>query len=31
MYNYYSTKIDAITYSMDEAGFTIVQSVNISK
>ena len=31
MYNYFSTKIDAITYSMDEAGFTIVQSVNISK
>jgi biopolymer transport protein ExbB len=31
MYNYFSTKIDAITYSMDEAGFTIVQSVNVSK
>jgi biopolymer transport protein ExbB len=31
MYNYFSTKIDAITYSMDEAGFTIIQSVNISK
>jgi biopolymer transport protein ExbB len=31
MYNYFSTKIDAITYSMDEAGFTIVQSVNVNK
>jgi len=31
MYNYFSTKIDAITYSMDEAGYTIVQSVNVSK
>jgi biopolymer transport protein ExbB len=25
MYNYFSTKIDALTYSIDEAGFTIVQ------
>ncbi|HRG51817.1 MAG TPA: MotA/TolQ/ExbB proton channel family protein [Bacteroidia bacterium] len=30
-YNYFSTRVDAITYSMDEAGFTIVQSVNASK
>lgn len=28
MYNYFSTRVDAITYSMDEAGFSIVQSVN---
>jgi len=28
MYNYFTTKIDALTYSMDEAGFSIVQSVN---
>lgn len=28
MYNYFSTKIDAITYSMDEAGFSIIQSVS---
>ena len=27
MYNYFSTRVDAITYSMDEAGFSIVQSV----
>lgn len=31
MYNYFSTKIDAMTYSMDEAGFSIVQSVNAGK
>lgn len=31
MYNYFTTKIDAITYSMDEAGFTIVQSVSVAK
>jgi len=31
MYNYFSTKIDAMTYSMDEAGFSIVQSVNTGK
>ncbi len=31
MYSYFSTKIDAITYSIDEAGFTIVQSVNVNK
>lgn len=31
MYNYFSTRVDAITYSMDEAGFTIVQSVSASK
>lgn len=31
MYNFFSTKIDAITYSMDEAGFTIVQSVSVGK
>lgn len=28
MYNYFSTRVDAITYSMDEAGYSIVQSVN---
>jgi len=28
MYNYFSTRVDAITYSMDEAGFSIIQSVN---
>ncbi len=28
MYNYFSTRVDAITYSMDEAGFTIVKSVS---
>ena len=31
MYNYFSTRVDAITYSMDEAGFSIVQSVSTSK
>jgi biopolymer transport protein ExbB len=31
MYNYFTNKIDAITFSMDEAGFTIVQSVSSSK
>lgn len=30
MYNYFSTKIDALTYSIDEAGFTIVQEFNAS-
>lgn len=28
MYSYFSTKIDSLTYSMDEAGFSIVQTVN---
>ncbi|MCW3083178.1 MAG: Flagellar motor protein MotA [Bacteroidetes bacterium] len=28
MYNYFSTRVDAITYSMDEAGYSIIQSVN---
>jgi len=28
MYNYFSTRVDAITYSMDEAGFSIIQSVS---
>jgi biopolymer transport protein ExbB len=27
-YNFFTTKIDSITYSMDEAGFAIVQSVS---
>ena len=27
-YNYFSTRVDAITYSMDEAGYSIIQSVN---
>ncbi len=31
MYNYFSTRVDAITYSMDEAGFSIIQSVNTKK
>jgi len=30
MYNYFSSRVDAITYSMDEAGFSIVQSVSAS-
>lgn len=29
-YNFFSTKIDSLTYSMDEAGFTIVQEFNAS-
>jgi biopolymer transport protein ExbB len=28
MYNYFTTRVDAITYSMDEAGFSMVQSVS---
>ena len=28
MYNIFSSKIDSLTYSMDEAGFSIVQSVS---
>ncbi len=28
MYNYFTTRVDAITYSMDEAGYSIIQSVN---
>lgn len=28
MYNYFSSKIDAMTYSMDEAGYSIVQNFN---
>lgn len=31
MYNYFSSRVDAITYSMDEAGFSIVQSVNAGR
>ncbi len=31
MYNFFTNKIDAITFSMDEAGFTIVQSVSAHK
>lgn len=27
MYNFFTTKIDALTYGMDEAGFSIVQTV----
>jgi len=30
-YNYFSTRVDAITYSMDEAGYSIVQSAATSK
>jgi biopolymer transport protein ExbB len=28
MYNYFSTKIDALTYGIDEAGYSIVQTFN---
>lgn len=28
MYNYFSTKIDSLTYGIDEAGFSVVQSFN---
>ena len=28
MYNYFSSKIDALTYGIDEAGFSVVQSFN---
>jgi len=28
MYNYFSTRVDSITYSMDEAGYSIIQSVH---
>lgn len=28
MYNYFTTKIDALTYSIDEAGFSVVQTFN---
>jgi biopolymer transport protein ExbB len=28
MYNYFTNKIDTLTYSMDEAGFSITQSIN---
>lgn len=31
MYNIFTSKIDSLTYSMDEAGFSIVQSVNAHK
>jgi biopolymer transport protein ExbB len=31
MYNIFTTKIDSLTYSMDEAGFSIVQSVSAHK
>lgn len=31
MYNIFTSKIDGITHSMDEAGFSIVQSVSASK
>lgn len=27
-YNYFSTRVDSITYSMDEAGYSIIQSAN---
>jgi biopolymer transport protein ExbB len=28
MYNYFSTKIDALTYGIDEAGYSIIQTFN---
>jgi biopolymer transport protein ExbB len=31
MYNYFSTRVDSITYSMDEAGYSIIQSVHAAK
>ncbi len=31
MYNVFSSKIDSLTYSMDEAGFSIVQSISAHK
>lgn len=31
MYNYFSNKIDSLTFSMDEAGFSIVQTVGSQK
>jgi len=30
MYNFFSTKIDGMTYSIDEAAFTIVQDFSSS-
>lgn len=30
-YNYFSSRVDAITYSMDEAGFSILHSLKASK
>ncbi|MES2629894.1 MAG: MotA/TolQ/ExbB proton channel family protein [Bacteroidota bacterium] len=30
MYNYFSNRIDTITYGIDEAGFSLVQTVNTS-
>ena len=30
MYNFFSTKIDAMTYSIDEASFTVVQDFSAS-
>lgn len=31
MYNYFSSRVDAITHSMDEAGFTIVHSLSSAR
>lgn len=31
MYNYFSSRIDAITHSMDEAGFSVLHSLRASK
>lgn len=31
MYNYFSTRVDAITHSMDEAGYSILHTLKISK
>ncbi len=31
MYNYFSTRVDAITHSMDEAGYSLCHSLKISK
>ena len=28
MYNFFTTKIDGLTYGIDEAGFSIVQTFN---
>lgn len=31
MYNYFSTRVDAITHSMDEAGYSLLHTLKISK
>jgi biopolymer transport protein ExbB len=31
MYNYFSTRVDTITHSMDEAGFSLLHTLKMSK